>query len=448
MKKLLVSCFILFLMVSVHAQTNTFPGQPPSALTGGFGLTWIDGAPTYAFRIRPDISFKNFGVGLDLNLEFDASGKLRKENFNTASDYLSIIRYVRYGYKKDPVYAQIGAIDYYTLGHGSIMYQYANSPSVDNKKIGLVFDLNMDKWGFESIYSDFSEGSVVGTRVHIKPLQFTSLSVIPVISGLEIGASFAGDYNSKAGVEAGSLNPATNTFTSSIDDGSISVYGFDLGLPLLTSSMLNIELYTDYAKIVNFGDGVSAGFLFNFNGLGLATAALKFERRWNSKEYIPSYFGSLYEIERFNATYVSPTRTDVQSRAQELRAATDPQNGFFGSLSIDVLHLLDIYGGYQRLDKLPQSGILNMRAEVAPTSVPFVVRAGYDKNNIIDEKDLFTLDNRSALYAEVGYKPYPYLLVSMLYQWTFTPLRDKDDNITGFEPQKKIEPRVSFIYPF
>ncbi len=447
MKRLFTVSFLLFLVVTSFAQMNPLPGQAPNALTGGFGLTWIDGAPTYAFRVRPDISFKNFGIGLDLNLEFDASGNLRKENFNTASDYLSIIRYVRYGYKKDPVYAQIGAVDYYTLGHGSIMYQYSNSPSVDNRKIGLVFDLNMDKWGFESIYSDFSEGSVVGTRLHIKPLQFTSLSVIPILSGLEIGASFAGDFNSKAGVESGLLDPKTQAFTATVDNGSMSEFGFDIGLPLLNSSVLNIELYTDYAKIVNFGDGISSGLLFNFNGLGLATASLKFERRWNSKEYIPSYFGSLYEIERFNATYNSPITT-VTSKANELRAAIDPQNGFFGSLTVDVLHLLTIYGGYQRLDKNPQSGILNMRAEVAPPSVPFVARAGYDKTNIIDEKDLFTLDNRSALFAELGYKPYSYLLVSMIYQWTFTPMRDKDDNIIGFEPQKKIEPRISFIYPF
>lgn len=60
---------------------------------------------------------------------------------------------------------------------------------------------------------------------------------------------------------------------------------------------------------------------------------------------------------------------------------------------------------------------------------------------------MFTLDDRSYLYAEVGYKPYPYLLVSMVYSWMFTPVRDADDKITGYAPQKKIEPRVSLVYP-
>ncbi len=65
-----------------------------------------------------------------------------------------------------------------------------------------------------------------------------------------------------------------------------------------------------------------------------------------------------------------------------------------------------------------------------------------------DEKDLFTLDDRSFLFAELGYKPMPYILVSMVYNWSFTPVRDGKDNIVDYKSQEKIEPRVSFIYPF
>jgi len=42
----------------------------------------------------------------------------------------------------------------------------------------------------------------------------------------------------------------------------------------------------------------------------------------------------------------------------------------------------------------------------------------------------------------------PYLIVSLVYSWMFTPLRGADDTIIGYEPQKRIEPRVSFVYPF
>jgi hypothetical protein len=100
------------------------------------------------------------------------------------------------------------------------------------------------------------------------------------------------------------------------------------------------------------------------------------------------------------------------------------------------------------LDEDPKSGLLNLRAAIEPKEASFVLRAGYDKLNIQNEKDLFILDDRSYLFAEVGYKPAPYILISMVYSWTFTPVRGSNNSIIAFEPQKRIEPKVSFIYPF
>jgi hypothetical protein len=43
----------------------------------------------------------------------------------------------------------------------------------------------------------------------------------------------------------------------------------------------------------------------------------------------------------------------------------------------------------------------------------------------------------------------PYLVVSTLYQWTWTEIRDeKSGNVVGYEPQKRIEPRIEFIVTF
>jgi hypothetical protein len=178
--------------------------------------------------------------------------------------------------------------------------------------------------------------------------------------------------------------------------------------------------------------------------MGLVNASAKLERRFNNARYIPSYFNSLYEIERFQVDSYHGTFTSKASKLDTIIA----DNGYYGELLIDVMGLFDVVGSYQRLDKDPDSGILHLVTEVAPNTLPFVARAGYDKINIRGEKDLFKLDDRSYLYFELGYKPYPYLLVSMIYQWTFAPIMDADKNIIGYEPQKRIEPRVTFIYPF
>ena len=419
--------------------------QDEGNISGGLGLNWIDGKPHYRIGFRPEISFANFGVGLDLNLDFDSEGKLRTENFNEASDYLSIIRYVRYGIKNDPVFIKVGALDYYTLGHGSIMQHYNNSPTYDNRRIGLVADIDFGKFGIESIMGSFSPAAVFGLRGYVRPLQFTTAADIPIIGNLEVGVSFASDLNKNAGIIAGNYDKTKKEFISIEDKGSINIIGFDIGLPLLNSSIVDITLYTDYSKIINFGSGVATGVKFDFNFSSLLQVGAKLERRFNNGKYIPSYFNSLHEINRFQVDSSNGTFT---SKALILNNITDPQNGFYGDLLVRVLGLFDIYGSYQRLDKESKSGELNLRAAIEPENAPFVLRAGYDKINIQDEKDIFTLDDRSYLFAEVGYKPVQYILVSIVYSWTYTPVRGNDDEIISFEPQKRIEPRVSFIYPF
>lgn len=441
MKKLTLALFVLFTAFSVFPQTFT---QDKNNLSGGLGMNFIDGKSYFAFRFTPEFSLSKVGVGLDLNLEVGTDGKIRKENFNETSDYLSIIRYVRYGNKKEPVFVKVGAIDGYTLGHGSIMYLYNNSPSFDARKIGLVVDIEFDKWGFESIYSDFSQGGIFGARGYTKPLRFTPLASVPVIGNLEVGATFASDFNKYAGVRSGITN-ASGEFEAVVDDKSVSVIGFDMGLPLFTTSFANSMLYLDFVKFANAGSGTSAGVIFNLGAGGMLSASVKLERRLNGSEFIPSYFNALYELERFK--FISAANT-VVSKYNALKASTTSDNGYFGGLGVNVLNLLTVNGSYQRLDKDAKSGLLHISADLVPKDLPFIARAGYDKVNIQSESDMFKLDDRSVLYAETGYKPYSWMLVTMVYQWTYTPQRDGSDNIIGFVPQKKVEPRVYFIYPF
>ncbi len=442
MKKV-ISLFLLFFVVSsVNAQFDKLRSNE-GYFGGGFGMTWIDGKPHYAFHMFPEFAFANFGVGLDLNLEFDASGKLRSENFNEFSDYLSIIRYVRYGLKNDPFYARLGALDYATLGHGSIMYMYNNRPSYDSRKIGLEFDVDFTTFGFESVYGSFGESGVFGIRGFIRPLLLTSLADVPIIGNIELGATYATDFNENVGVLDGAIDSQTDEFTATQDVGSIGILGFDVGLPIIRSGIFGFDLYFDYSQIIDYGSGTALGGIVRLDGLGLVNVRAKMERRFNGDNYLPSYFNSFYELERFKFN-----SGVVNSKIQLLESDINVGDGYYGELLVRLLGTFDIIGSYQRLDDHPESGIFHAASEIAPEGFPYVLRAGYDKVNIRDEKDLFTLDDRSYLFAELGYKPYPYVLVSMVYNWTFTPLRDANDKIYDYKPQKKIEPRISFVYPF
>jgi hypothetical protein len=395
------------------------PNPNEGNVQGGLGMSWIDGSPYYTFNFMPEIAFSNFGVGLNLNLEFDPDGGLRNENFNEFTDYLSIIRYIRYGYKGDPVYARLGELDYATLGHGSIMYLYNNSPSIDKRKIGLSFDVDFNQFGFETVYGNFAQAGVVGLRGYVRPLTFTQLGSIPILGRIELGGTVVNDFDDKAGVLKGEID-STGDFTATEDKGSVTAVGLDVGVPVLNTRLIDLELYFDYAKIIEYGSGTAAGLMLNLNGLGLVDLRAKFERRFNRDQYIPAYFNSMYEVKRFNFDSTSGT---VRSKLKTLKNTGSIGNGWYGELLVRLLGTFDIIGSYQRLDKQPNSGILHLATNISPEGMPYVAKAGYDKINIEDEADIFTLDDRSYLYAELGYKPLPYLLVSMRYNWTFTKVR-------------------------
>ena len=117
------------LLTGLGAAIAQAPVQQPSQLsalqdqqtiTGGVGMTIIDGKPYYLFNLTPELSFGKIGVGLDINVRVGEDGKVRREDFKDAKSYLRLIRYLRYGAKHEPFYARVGALDYSRLGHGYI----------------------------------------------------------------------------------------------------------------------------------------------------------------------------------------------------------------------------------------------------------------------------------------------------------------------------------------
>ena len=103
---------------------------------------------------------------------------------------------------------------------------------------------------------------------------------------------------------------------------------------------------------------------------------------------------------------------------------TNPDNGYFGELYANALGFFYVLGTYERLDKTPYSGCFILKPMQHRKVCRLFSAAEYDKVNISSETEIFTLDNRSLLYFEFGYKPSPYIVVSMLNKWTFTPVYD------------------------
>ena len=428
-------CVTLIVFVRATAQESMLQPGSQQLMDGGFGATLIDGQTYYLFNLMPEFSFGKLGLGLDLNIRVNSqTGKIRSEDYQNFNDYLRVIRYVRWGVKQDPVYVRAGVLDYAQLGHGFIMYNYENSASYDLRKWGLEFDMDMNQFGFETIYSDLAGRGILGGRAYVRPLRFTDAGAIPVIGGFEVGWTYAADLNADA---SKTLDPTTGAI---VDGGAMRIMGFDVGLPLLSLSAVHSTLYYDYAKIINYGRGSAVGIDFHFAGMGLFTLRAKYERRFLKDQFLPSYFDALYEHDRYIPT---GTNTFV-SKAEELQAAKAAE-GYYGELTLGVLGAFNVLGGYYAPLGVQDAGTLHLVLQT-PTSLPlFIVSGGYDKKDI---GSVFKVDNNSLLYAQVGYKLNSFLLLSTLYQWTFTEVKDANGNVIGYATQRRVEPKLSVVFNF
>lgn len=416
-----------------QSQPNTMPAMvapTPNSFAMGFGMTTIDGKNYYLVNASPEFALGQVGVGLDLNLRFDTdSGKLYKEDWRNARDAFKAIRYIRYGSKEggSPFFIRAGELDRTTLGYGQIMYLYNNSPSYDARKRGAEMALDFGFAGMEAVYADFARPGVTGARAYVRPLDDIA---VPVFDRLEVGVSMAADLTKDAGM------------FGNVDYGTPTVYGADVGLPLVKNALGQVVVYGDMAKIKNAGSGSAVGTQLAFNGLGMVHLASRLEQRFIGDRYMPSFFNSFYEIQRYSLVGGMPV-----SQLGAVMQSTSPGNGMYGDLSGDVIGVVTATGSYQRLYKQPNSGWLHMDVGTGDKVPNVVVKGSYDKWNVGNETGLFKLDANTLATLETGYKPNRFMTVSMLTEWTFAPIRNGDD-IIGYKTQKRIEPKVTFGFAF
>ncbi|MBN2011123.1 hypothetical protein JW960_17380 [candidate division KSB1 bacterium] len=422
--------FLLLMLVAVFGITGVvFPQSAAQiassgSFTGGVGMAVIDDQTYFTINLHPDVAIGKLGIGLNINLLYNSeTGELRPEDWNESYDYARLIRYIRWGHKRDPFYTRVGILDAARLGHGFIMNYYTNEASYDARKIGLELDMDFGSWGVETVTSNMGRLEIIGGRAYVRPLR--QVLTIPMIKNIAFGGTYVTD-----------IDPDGNRSTS---DGMYEI-GFDVEMPLLTLPMFNSFIYYDWAKIDTLGHGQAVGAEANLTLIaGIAAMTARLERRWLGEQFLPSYFGAFYEIERYKIDQGTVFRKD-----QYVATIDSTTRGIFGELVGDILNTFRIVGNFQRLDGVQKSGILHMAAEV-PDAIPKIAAyAYYDRIGIETGSDLFKLDDNSVARIGLGYKIKPYLLLNMDYIYTFV----FDEKADTWKAQERFEPRVSFVWRF
>ena len=392
------------------------PGQQSGgSLRFGPGYSRIGDEDFISFNIEPELAFGKIGVGLSIPLLISTdTGQIRKIDWDSSRDYVRLIRYLRYGVKRDPIYARVGELSNTLFGHGFVVYYYNNALDDNYPKRGLQLDLDFGKFGFESLIGNLGRAELYGGRGYIRPLRFVK-APLPILQNFTVGLTYITDRD-----------PVLTE--------PLSIFGFDVEQPLLHNDMADLYLYFDWSSITDwdereYGSGSAYGVATDIRGIaGLFALGAKFELRNLGKAFTSSLIGPLYDVNKVDILW------DLQFQ--------DKTKGWYGEVAGSIIGKISIRGSYFDTGEsvLGDQFILHLDGT---NVVPVVsAQAYFVKQNIKEGGDLFKLDENAFTIAEVGYKPYPFMTVLMRYEWSYVI-----DDVTGqYVTQKRVEPRVEFCF--
>lgn len=398
-----------------------------SSIKASFGLTQIGGENYVGLRLQPEFRISKFGFGFDIPVQFNIdTKKFREEEFKGGIEVARLIRYFSFGKKKaDPIYVRAGDLSGVSLGYGTLINNYSNSPSFEFRKFGLNVDLNYKGLvGVEGLYSDINGVNVLGVRPYVRPLRTT---FIPIVRSLEFGASFVTDKGQNVDStsvflkQSGMKANAYDVGVTFLNTGFIKLVGFGQisKLKKITSDTLSTLLA---ANSLNYeeGTGTSIGLSGNMRVAGSVKVDARIERLLYKDHYLPQFFDAIYEI-------------DKDAKILSL-ASAKAKNGIYGNLGVMLFSKFRINGAILLPDQISAESpaLVQVGLEAAQLADKLTISGNYIKGGLQTLDDAFTLDQNSLANFNIVYQLAPFFYVGTDYRWTFAKLEDGSIKATDY----------------
>ncbi len=414
----------------------------------GFGLGLAFGVASFedpktgdqetfqALALQPDLSIGKFGLGLDLRINYRLNGGRNRDEFEIREEdwevgdfeeflevYLPKFRYVRYGVKGDPIYAQFGGFSNATLGTGFLVNNYSNELFVPDLRIfGGILDFDGEVVGFpylgiESVVGNVAVLDVMGARVYTRPLADLE---VPLLPALQIGATFVTDQDPFYHLKRDPDSPFSNDFDGTrIDapDDEITMWGIDLIQPILRRDLITMNAFTD----LSFQEDRRGGMV----GAGGRIASLVLygaQIRAVEDNFIPSFFDGTYDLRRGERyfTYNEDPEFEVDGYIGWLArlgvALFDDGLVFDNTVSGPFVYT---QGAYPEL-----TSRLLIGEGIVPGLSGLSFEASYQKFNLRKYEDLWDIED-AIIGARINVRSGP-VVISLLFDVTYDPLADGD----------------------
>jgi hypothetical protein len=274
---------------------------------------------------------------------------LRTEEWDEAAEYMRVLRVIEYGRPYDGIYFRGGELANVRMGHRTIVDNYLNTLDVDHLQWGLHHNLNTIYGGYEVLLDNVPAPELMGTRVYVRPWSFVDRNAW--MRRLAVGMSLFGDIAAPTALairEDGRY--AQNSDGNFIIEGdqATGILGFDVELAAVESDLFSMTPYTDANVHLGRGAGWHLGSFFALQPLDALVVDARSEFRVLGQNYLPTYFNTLYEVERvsYRAPGESPTRIP---KLQWLRTGQEARvrEGYLTEIGLNFGQVLRVAGAWE-----------------------------------------------------------------------------------------------------
>ena len=414
------------------------------------------------------------------NQRFDNVGRFRQQDWDEGSDFAKVIQRLQYGSKEQRFFLDINRFSAHNLGHGLIMKRYDANLNLNTSRVGVQFDAFTDYIGFESMMNDITNPNLLGALVFVKPLSLINRSN-SMLRSFSVGLSLVSDQQAPVrnaldredvdndGRRETELQVDQATFQPDSLRSPVSGYGIDAEIKLVDKRELDIKTYLDLSYLetgLPTGDpesidptvvgstqvrssGWAIGQLIRSN-LGIAPVhalRLRMEYRNYEPNYLPSYFDSLYEIQRFQ--YLPSGEVIDLANATKLQRVfgRDPNgervNGGYFEASWRVGNAFAFAFGLEVNDQTPDNhGFVHLEF---PQIGHFQLSTTYHRRNAQNRKELFStkFGNNDIWIFQTRYRTFSWLYNNLSIM---TPFGFGPDSVFRSAIQVNLSLEIGFSY--
>jgi len=398
------------------------------------------------------VSFREWQAGLRLRYRWNSKG-LRDEDYDSASDYLSILRFVQYSEKDEPGYfGRLGDVDDAQVGYGQFINRYRNTLSLDEPNTGITLDYVGKTVKMEGLWSNLASPEVYGIRFATRPFQEDSTLQR---HGLSVGITLAGDLSEDARWENEYANGRPFFFSDAPKGADslgiglaekhapLTMLSFDAGLPIKTTRIDQLEAYAELGNIFGFGSGLGLGIEAIHK---LTNTRIKgwLEQRLLGQEFTPSYFNSRYEYDRIRTTQVTLANgveyEAVNTKRNQLKSRDRVELGSYTGMEFRFKSTYRLKWSLEHSWNRKGSGWFEIDFLVADRDLPFQFRYVFDRVNMRSLNDILYGGKKNGLVRlEIAYMFRKHLLIGFRYRESYEYVENLGRRI-GQRKRISIEP--------